>query len=108
MSKDEEIQDDDGREVPCVEVIVSGTMALMTGFAMSDSAQHRSLMGRKIRSNLFFLAHHPALTDSFRCVVQNMHAHWCALVEQLETPPALVEPLAEIAKVRESKLRSLH
>jgi len=61
--------------------MLAGTLALMTGHAQSTCAAQRELMGRKIRSNLFFLSEHPALTPNFRKVVHRMHQHWDALLK---------------------------
>lgn len=38
-------------------------------------------MGRKIRSNLFFLGQHPGLSPGFRTVVQRMIQHWDVLLK---------------------------
>jgi hypothetical protein len=81
-------QDDDGIEMPCAEAMLAGTLALMTGHAESRCAQHKALMARKVVSNLFFLANHPALNANFRIVMGRMHQHWDALVGE-QVGPAL-------------------
>lgn len=72
--------------MPCAEAMLAGTLALMTGHAQSACAKQRDLMGRKIRSNLFFLGQHPSLTPNFRTVVQRMHQHWDGLLKACDGP----------------------
>jgi len=68
-------------DLPCAEALLAGSLALMTGHAQSNCARQRSLMARKICSNLFFLAQHPGLTPPFRTVVQRLHGHWEQVVQ---------------------------
>lgn len=77
---------DEEHVLPCTEAMLAGTLALMTGHAQSACATQRDLMGRKIRSNLFFLGQHPELTPSFRTVLQRMHQHWDTLVKACDAP----------------------
>ncbi len=81
MNTETELPDDEEHVLPCTEAMLAGTLALMTGHAQSACATQRDLMGRKIRSNLFFLGQHPGLSPSFRTVLQRMHQHWDALVK---------------------------
>ncbi len=80
MNTEPELHEDEEHVMPCAEAMLAGTLALMTGHAQSACATQRDLMGRKIRSNLFFMGQHPELTPNFRTVVQRMHQHWDALV----------------------------
>lgn len=64
------------------DAMLAGTLALLTGHAQCACAQQRLLMARKIRSNLYLLAQHPALPPPFRLVVQRLHGHWNGIVEQ--------------------------
>lgn len=80
MNTETELPDEEEHVLPCTEAMLAGTLALMTGHAQSACATQRDLMGRKIRSNLFFLSQHPGLSPSFRTVLQRMHQHWDALV----------------------------
>ncbi len=81
VNTDTELPEDEEHVLPCTEAMLAGTLALMTGHAQSACATQRDLMGRKIRSNLFFLGQHPALTPSFRTVLQRMHQHWDTLLK---------------------------
>lgn len=84
MNTEPELHEDEEHVMPCAEAMLAGTLALMTGHAQSACATQRDLMGRKIRSNLFFLGQHPALTPNFRTVVQRMHLHWDTLLKASE------------------------
>lgn len=75
------------------DAMLAGTLALLTGHAQCACAQQRLLMARKIRSNLYLLAQHPALPPPFRLVVQRLHGHWNGIVEQAPRPP-LAAPVA--------------
>ncbi|MBT9463566.1 hypothetical protein [Hydrogenophaga sp.] len=77
--------------MPCAEAMLAGTLALMTGHAQSACVSQRDLMGRKIRSNLFFLGQHPGLTPNFRTVVQRMHQHWDVLLKAPDQSQKLTE-----------------
>ncbi|MDZ4101804.1 MAG: hypothetical protein U1E12_09025 [Hydrogenophaga sp.] len=81
MNTEPELHEDEEHVMPCAEAMLAGTLALMTGHAQSACATQRDLMGRKIRSNLFFMGQHPGLTPNFRTVVQRMHQHWDALLK---------------------------
>lgn len=75
--------------MPCAEAMLAGTLALMTGYAQQGDAGVRSLMARKVVSNLFFLAGHPHLSDAFRTMLGNLRAHWQAEVSKAGQPAAL-------------------
>ena len=64
------------------DAMLAGTLALLTGHAQCSCAEQRMLMARKIRSNLYMLAQHPALPPPFRLVVQRLHGHWNGIVAQ--------------------------
>lgn len=92
MNTEPELHEDEEHVMPCAEAMLAGTLALMTGHAQSACATQRDLMGRKIRSNLFFLGEHPGLSPNFRTVVQRMHQHWDVLLrpgDGLAERPAL-------------------
>ncbi len=82
--------EDDSYDLPCAEAMLAGTLALMTGHAESACSQQRTLMARKVVSNLFFLASHPGLNPNFRAVVGKMHQHWTALAKATDGPLASV------------------
>ncbi len=81
MNTEPELHEDEEHLMPCAEAMLAGTLALMTGHAQSPCATQRDLMGRKIRSNLFFLSQHPGLSTPFRTVIQRMHQHWDVLLK---------------------------
>lgn len=72
---------------PCLEALVAGTFALMTCWASptADTAtppsQQRTLMARKIVSNLFFLKQHPHASPGLRQVMARAHERWVLLTE---------------------------
>lgn len=77
------------------DAMLAGTLALLTGHAQCSCTQQRQLMARKIRSNLFLLAQHPALPPPFRLVVQRLHGHWNGIVAQSGAEPSLGIELPE-------------
>lgn len=68
--------------MPSAEAMLAGTLALMTGYAQHADAGTRSLMARKVVSNLFFLSGHPHLSDAFRAMVGNLRTRWQLEVAQ--------------------------
>lgn len=77
-------------ELPCIDGMLAGTLALMTGYAEHQcdqgSVHCRSLMARKIVSNLFFLSSHPQMPTAMAAVLCNLQKHWHTLsaLSQLE------------------------
>lgn len=75
-------------ELPSVEAVLAGTLALMTGYSQSLQAdlppQNRLPMSRKIGENLALLADHPALTETFQRVLLGLQARWQAMSECTE------------------------
>lgn len=74
--------------MPCAEAMLAGTLALMTGYAQHADAGTRSLMAKKVVSNLFFLSGHPHLSDGFRTMLGNLRTRWQLEVEQGASPVA--------------------
>ena len=74
---------------PCLEALVAGTFALMTCWAAPTtdaklpSHRQRTLMARKIVSNLFFLKTHPHASPGLRQVMARAHERWVMLIESL-------------------------
>ncbi len=70
-------------EMPCIDGMLMGTLALMTGYAEHQCEQGnprcRDLMAKKIVSNLFFLATHPRLSVPMAAVMRNLQGHWHTL-----------------------------
>lgn len=67
-------------ELPSVEAVLAGTLALMTGYAQALQAdihpEQRLLMGAKIGRNLETLAEHVALSESFQRIALGLRARW--------------------------------
>lgn len=76
---------DDDPPLPCAQALIAGTLALMTTWAdpapgsALDVAGLRSLLARKVVSNLFFLAQHPALPPAMRQVMAQARGRWQGL-----------------------------
>jgi hypothetical protein len=70
-------------ELPCIDGLLAGTMALMTGYAEHQceqgNAHCRNLMAKKILSNLHFLATHPRMPQPMAGVLRNLQNHWHTL-----------------------------
>jgi hypothetical protein len=70
-------------ELPCIDGMLAGTLALMTGYAEHQCEQGnatcRHLMAKKIVSNLFFLASHPQMPEAMALVMRNLQNHWHTL-----------------------------
>lgn len=86
-------------ELPAVEAVLAGTLALMTGHAESACAQQRRRLNARVVDNLALLADHPQLTTPFRCAVAKLRCHWQILLE--DGPDAAAgQPLRHEAPVR--------
>ena len=70
-------------ELPCIEAVLAGTLALMTGYSQALQAEldpgHRLRMGVKIGDNLALLMDHPMLSLGFRQVVCGLRGRWHAM-----------------------------
>jgi len=70
-------------ELPCIEAVLAGTLALMTGYSQALQAElhprQRVLMGEKIGDNLTLLLQHPQLSLGFRHVLLGLHRRWQAM-----------------------------
>lgn len=68
--------------LPSIDAIMAGTLALMTGYAQAaDTCTHRPLMAKKLVSNLFFLANHPQVSPTMRCMLSNLRTRWQLTLE---------------------------
>ena len=74
-------------EMPSVEALLAGTLALMTGHAQSACMHQRGLMAQKIGANLCCLARHPALSANFKAVVERMRVHWAVFAQSIAEAP---------------------
>ncbi len=87
--------DDDTAPRPCAGGLLAGTLALMTCWvapepeAKVDAQQQRSLMARKVVSNLFFLRDHPDIGPGLQQVVARLHQRWIMIAQDatITTPP---------------------
>ena len=72
-------------ELPSVEAVLAGTLALMTGYSQALQAalhpQQRVSMGNKIGSNLALLVEHPQLSAGFREVLAGLRQRWLLMGE---------------------------
>ena len=70
-------------ELPAVEAVLAGTLALMTGYSQALLAElhpeHRVLMGRKIGNNLALLAEHPQLSTPFQSMLGGLQRRWAQM-----------------------------
>ena len=70
-------------ELPFIEAVLAGTLALMTGYSQALQAalgpQHRLRMGGKIAENLAMLVDHPQLSLGFRQVLLGLQGRWKAM-----------------------------
>ena len=70
-------------ELPSVEAVLAGTLALMTGYSQALQAeldpQGRIAMGEKVGSNLGLLLDHPQLSLGFRQVLFGLQQRWIAM-----------------------------
>jgi len=67
-------------ELPCIEAVLAGTLALMTGYSQALQAaahpEQRLLMGRKITHQLGLLADQAQLSTGFRQVLSGLSERW--------------------------------
>ncbi|WP_157269528.1 hypothetical protein [Azohydromonas aeria] len=75
-------------QVPSLDALMAATLALMTRWAdpvpqscPEQTRRMRSLLARKIVSNLFFLQHHPAMGEQMGLIVANAHRCWQGMAQ---------------------------
>ena len=77
--------DTEEHELPSVEAVLAGTLALMTGYSQALQAAHdpgqRLHMGAKIGANLALLVDHPMLSCGFRQVLLGLQTRWLAMTD---------------------------
>lgn len=77
--------DTEEHELPCIEAVLAGTLALMTGYSQALQAElhpeQRVRMGAKVGDNLDLLAQHPQLSLGFRQVLIGLQQRWRAMTE---------------------------
>lgn len=76
---------DEEHELPSVEAVLAGTLALMTGYSQALQAEldpnGRVAMGDKIGANLGLLLDHPQLSLGFRQVLSGLQQRWLQIGE---------------------------
>jgi hypothetical protein len=86
-------------ELPCLEAVLAGTLALMTGHSQALQAelhpQQRLAMGAKVADNLALLGHHPMLSSGFRDVLLGLQRRWHAMRECTQQAACECGPVAE-------------
>jgi hypothetical protein len=74
------IHESEEHELPSVEAVLAGTLALMTGYSQALQAElhpeHRLLMGAKIGNNLALLTEHPMLSVNFKRILVGLRHRW--------------------------------
>jgi len=88
--------DDDLDHLPSVDALTAGTLALMTGYAQAPAdCPNRSLMARKLVSNLFFLSGHPHVSPPMRAMLANLRTRWQLALDDAPVPevPRQATPL---------------
>ncbi len=88
---DPDVQRDKPQGLPGAEALLAGTLAVMTAYAQSCCDGCRTLMARKIVSNLFTLVQHPAAAPAFRAMAANLHGCWVRQLQQLQRLQRLQE-----------------
>lgn len=63
-------------ELPCVEALFAGTLALMTAHTQTSCLNRRKAMEEKIIANLSWLTQLPAVTAAFRAAILHVSRHW--------------------------------
>lgn len=87
--------DDDAAPRPCAGGLLAGTLALMTCWAAPEpeakvnAQQQRSLIARKVVSNLYFLREHPDIGPGLQQVVGRLHQRWTLIANDaaVNAPP---------------------
>lgn len=88
-------------ELPTVEAMLAGTLALMTGYSQALQAalhpEQRVLMGSKIGRNMLLLAEHPQLSAAFKNVLRGLQQRWVLMTAcTVESEPPGAQTTARI------------
>ncbi len=111
MSPQSAHPDIEEHELPCIEAVLAGTLALMTGYSQALQAElhprERVLMGEKIGDNLALLVQHPQLSLGFRQVLLGLQGRWramgectCAAAQECAGSDAVADALSRPAHAR--------
>jgi hypothetical protein len=74
-------------EMPALEAVLAGTLALMTGHAQHGNEHQRCLMAAKIARQLKHLGQHPALSVHCRTVMSRLYTPWRQAAQGLDMAP---------------------
>ena len=70
-------------ELPGIEAMLAGTLALMTGYGQASQAEldpsYRLRLGLKVIDNLELLVDHPQLSRGFRDLLSSLQTRWQAM-----------------------------
>jgi hypothetical protein len=90
-------------ELPSIDALIAGTVALMTTWADPCPNARRApdelriQVARKVVSNLFFLQHHPLLSPPLRQSLAKAHARWVGVVDAGQGQA--IEPMQVLGQV---------
>lgn len=84
--------DSEEYQMPCVEALFAATMALMTGFAASTDAQHRTAMAQKVFGNLSMLSQHPLVSPGLQAMAFKLRLHWLQPHPSASAAPTALAP----------------
>lgn len=90
--------EDDGvidLDMPGVEALLAGAMALMTAYALGKDDPHRLLVARKAQANLACLAQHPQLSANFHRMALHIQRQWCQHASGPVGPDCAPQPQQE-------------
>lgn len=79
-------------QMPCLEALLAGTLALMTGFSEAKCVQQRNAMSQKIFCNLGVLSQHPLVSPGFQALTWKLRMHWLAQASDAAAKDLPVEP----------------
>lgn len=63
-------------EMPALEAVLAGTMALMTGFSKAPTVHQKNVLAEKIFCNLGLLSQHPVVSPGFQVMTFKLRSHW--------------------------------
>jgi hypothetical protein len=81
---DPDVRRDPPQGLSGADALLAGTLALMTAYAQSCCDGCRTLMARKIVSNLLVLTQRPAAAPALRSMAANLHGCWTRQLQQLQ------------------------
>lgn len=76
MSSTSEPHANEEYALPSTEVLLAGTLALMTGHGQASCGTHREAIAGKIASNLATLSADPMLTPGFKTLMWSLRGRW--------------------------------